>query len=120
MTPSPRTSETPNLRALVAMEADILSQQSKLDAARAKFKEKLARIAQSYGAPVVTVPAQPLVAANKNGHAKAKGKTSAVSVKYRDPRNPANTWSGRGRPARWLSAALKVPGTKREDFRVGT
>ena len=40
-----------------------------------------------------------------------------VGVKYRDPKNPQNTWSGRGRPARWLQDQLDK-GKKLEDFTV--
>lgn len=38
-------------------------------------------------------------------------------VMYRDPANPENTWSGRGRPARWL-ASYESAGRKRDEFRV--
>jgi DNA-binding protein H-NS len=39
-----------------------------------------------------------------------KGK-GTVAVKYRDPKNPANTWTGRGRMPLWMVAATK--GNKR-------
>jgi len=45
---------------------------------------------------------------------KAKGH---VAVKYRDPKSPGNTWTGRGRMPRWLAEAIRV-GRKREDFLV--
>lgn len=47
----------------------------------------------------------------------AARKTYPVPVKYKDPRNPKNTWSGRGRPARWLAAYEKA-GHKRDEYRV--
>lgn len=40
-----------------------------------------------------------------------------VGVKYRHPDDPSLTWSGRGRPSRWL-AELISKGHKREDFAV--
>jgi DNA-binding protein H-NS len=43
-----------------------------------------------------------------------KGKGS-VAVKYRDPKNPENTWTGRGRMPRWMAAATKG-GKAKEDF----
>ena len=46
-----------------------------------------------------------------------KGKGS-VAPKYRDPRNPENTWTGRGRMPRWLTAATKGGKAKREDFLI--
>lgn len=34
-------------------------------------------------------------------------KTGPVKPKYRNPKNPAETWTGRGRRPRWLEAELK-------------
>ena len=36
--------------------------------------------------------------------------------KYRNPANPDQTWSGRGRKPRWLTVALTSVGAKLEDF----
>ena len=48
----------------------------------------------------------------------SKGKTRMpAKVKYRDPKNPSNTWAGRGRKPKWLEAAEKK-GKKIEDFAV--
>jgi len=44
-------------------------------------------------------------------------KNGTAAVKYRDPKNSQNTWSGRGRPAKWL-ADYMAKGKKREDFLV--
>ncbi len=44
--------------------------------------------------------------------------TRTVSVKYRNPDNPSETWSGRGRTARWLAEKLKKRGVKIDDFAV--
>jgi DNA-binding protein H-NS len=41
-----------------------------------------------------------------------------VSVKYRDPQNPENTWTGRGRMPRWMAAATKGGKVKKDDFLV--
>jgi DNA-binding protein H-NS len=46
-----------------------------------------------------------------------KGKGSVV-VKYRDPQNPENTWTGRGRMPRWMVAATKGGKAKKEEFLV--
>jgi DNA-binding protein H-NS len=40
-----------------------------------------------------------------------------VLPKFRNPDNPSETWSGRGRQPRWLSAQLKS-GKQIEDFRI--
>ena len=47
-----------------------------------------------------------------------KGRKGKVAVKYRDPNNPENTWTGRGRPPLWLVAATKGGKAKREDFLI--
>jgi DNA-binding protein H-NS len=47
-----------------------------------------------------------------------KGKVGGVAVKYRDPRNPENTWTGRGRTPRWLVAALKGGKASKDDFLI--
>ena len=46
-----------------------------------------------------------------------KGRKGKVAVKYRDPKNPDNTWTGRGRMPRWLTAAMKN-GKARDDFLI--
>ncbi len=40
-----------------------------------------------------------------------------VAVKYRDPANPANTWTGRGRKPKWIEAKLAA-GTTLESLAV--
>jgi DNA-binding protein H-NS len=46
-----------------------------------------------------------------------KGKGS-VAPKYRDPKNPENTWAGRGRMPRWMVAATRGNKAKKEDFLI--
>jgi len=46
-----------------------------------------------------------------------KGK-GTVAVKYRDPKNRANTWTGRGRMPRWMAAATKGGKAKKDDFLI--
>jgi DNA-binding protein H-NS len=48
---------------------------------------------------------------------KRRGK-GTVAVKYRDPNNPQNTWTGRGRMPRWMVAATRGNKAKREDFLI--
>lgn len=52
---------------------------------------------------------------------KAKGKKVAqrIPIHYRDPQNPSHTWSGRGKPAKWITEAIGQGRAKSvEDFRV--
>ena len=49
---------------------------------------------------------------------KASGDARAiVAPKYRDPQNPENTWTGRGKPPRWLASAIAA-GKSKESFLI--
>jgi DNA-binding protein H-NS len=41
------------------------------------------------------------------GRGGRRGKRGAVAPKYRNPADPAMTWSGRGKHPRWFNDALK-------------
>lgn len=60
------------------------------------------------------VALQPYTASTKR---KSSQTGSAAPVLYRDPSNPDNTWSGRGRAARWISD-YEAAGRSREEFKV--
>lgn len=49
--------------------------------------------------------------------AKKRRKLGKVAPKYRNPANKAETWTGRGRPPRWMAPLLKK-GKKKEDFLI--
>ncbi|WP_158218841.1 H-NS histone family protein [Roseateles aquatilis] len=57
---------------------------------------------------------QPYIGAR--GFTKTKP-ASTAAVLYRDPANAENTWSGRGRTARWL-ADYEAQGRSRDEFKV--
>jgi DNA-binding protein H-NS len=57
--------------------------------------------------------AQPLKAAPP-----ARRQYPRVFPKYRNPNEPSETWSGRGKQPRWLAAALQA-GRKIEEFVIG-
>src|SRR5690349_6415745 len=67
-------------------------------AERSALKQRLADLAKAQGFSL-----EEIVGKGR----KARG---AVPVKYRDPKNPENTWTGRGRMPRWLVAATKARG----------
>src|SRR5262249_21184275 len=75
---------------------------------RAEVKEKMMALARESGFDLREL---------MGGGRGRKGMT--VSVKYRDPENPENTWTGRGRMPRWLAAATKGGKVKKDDFLVG-
>ena len=93
----------------------------------ASSPQRLASMAEALHLQMPT----PQVAPSGNGH-KAKPKTNkklksakavqrapAIPVRYRDPANAANTWSGRGKPAKWITDAIGQGRAKSiEDFRV--
>lgn len=47
-----------------------------------------------------------------------KGTRAPVAVKFRNPDNPAETWTGRGRQPKWLVAKLAKRGVTVDDFRI--
>ena len=53
------------------------------------------------------------------GRTRGKSKRAGVPVppKYRNPADPAQTWSGRGKRPRWFTAALKA-GKKEKDLAI--
>lgn len=93
--------------------ADLIAMRDQIDALLVRkqaeekevLKQKLAEMAKASGFSIDDVI----------GKGSRKG---TVAIKYRDPKNPANTWTGRGRMPRWMVAATKVRGVKKEDFLV--
>src|SRR5450759_1820537 len=52
------------------------------------------------------------------GAPRTRRKYPRVFPKYRNPEEPSETWSGRGKQPRWLAAALKT-GHRIEEFLIG-
>ena len=77
-------------------------------AERAALKQKMADMAKEHGFDMREL---------FDGRM-GKGKRGKVAVKYRDPSNSANTWTGRGRMPRWMTAATKGGKAKKEDFLI--
>lgn len=78
----------------------------KRDQERAALKDKITALAREHGFDV-----RELVGPGK-------GRNGSVAVKYRDPQNPENTWTGRGRMPRWMAAATKGGKVKKDDFLI--
>lgn len=53
----------------------------------------------------------------RTGRKLTKSTGSKVAPKYRNPANPSETWSGRGRPPKWL-AGLVQKGMAPSDFLI--
>jgi len=56
--------------------------------------------------------------AHLNGAYRERRKYPRVYPKYRNPEEPSETWSGRGKQPRWMTAALKT-GHTIEEFVIG-
>ena len=52
------------------------------------------------------------------GLPRERRKYPRVFPKYQNPKEPSETWSGRGKQPRWLSAELKA-GRRIEEFAIG-
>jgi DNA-binding protein H-NS len=68
---------------------------------RSTLKE-IRRMAAEVGFEVSFAKAAPAGGAK----AKAPGSRGKAVQKYRNPEDPGETWSGRGRPPKWVQAAL--------------
>jgi DNA-binding protein H-NS len=78
----------------------------KQDSDRAALREKMSDMAKAHGLTIQEV------------FGKGRKGKGSVAIKYRDPKNPQNTWTGRGRMPRWMVAATKGGRTKKEDFLI--
>lgn len=54
----------------------------------------------------------------KRGSTRKSTAGSKVAPKYRNPDNPAETWSGRGKHPKWMTQAMEAHGRKPEDFLI--
>ena len=78
---------------------------SKISAEKARLEQRLRELGQS-------TPDS----AKKVSHARRP--YPQVFPKYRNPTRPSETWAGRGKQPRWLTAQLRS-GKKLDDFRIG-
>ena len=89
-----------------------------------KVRAQLTKLAKAQGYSVEELfggaaPAARGRAASKAAKAPAKAvrKLGKVAPKYRNPANPKETWTGRGKQPRWL-AAHTAKGKKVEEFLI--
>ena len=75
---------------------------------QAALREKMEELAAEAGFELEEV-----VAKRRAGRKRGK-----VAPKYRNPSDPSQTWTGRGRQPKWLVAELKS-GKALEDFAIG-
>ena len=73
---------------------------------RAALRERMAGLAKEHGLSLDEI------------FGKARKGKGSVAPKYRDPKHPENTWTGRGRMPRWMVAATKGNKAKKDDFLI--
>lgn len=96
------------LEDLIAQAQDLIEE--KREQAVAKARAEIEKIAAGTGYSV-----QDLL--GLRGRGKRNGAKKTVADKYRNPKDPAQTWSGRGKRPRWLQEMLEK-GAKLENFLV--
>lgn len=102
---NPRDLDAMSIKQLKALEATIATLKTqKADRERVELKAKIERIAKDAGFTIKEL----FGAGRRNGHKK-------VAVKFSNPANKDETWTGRGRKPRWLAAKVKG-GAKLEEF----
>lgn len=112
--------QTLNVRQLDALIAAAEKRRARLAQRRgiAVVRAELAALAQSLGYTVEELFGTSTAPASGAPAKRApRRKGAKVSVKYRDPQNRRNTWTGRGRMPRWLAAKTRQ-GLSAADFLV--
>ena len=94
----------------------MLQIQQKHDEARAAKRAELEKQLAALGYGAQKRHGRPKGVGNRNRAARLNGKKGSVQAKYRDPKTK-ETWSGRGRMARWLKSKLEA-GEKIEKYLV--
>jgi DNA-binding protein H-NS len=78
----------------------------------AKLREKIHALVKAEGFSLEDVFGQ-----TRGGAGKARKSGGIVPPKYRNPADPEQTWSGRGKRPRWFNDALKA-GKKEKDLAI--
>lgn len=95
-----------SLKDLIQLERDVAAAiVERKHEEKAELKQKIAALAEQSGFDVGEL------------FGGRRGRRAPAAIKYRNPKNPDETWTGRGRKPNWLTAALKK-GQKIESFLV--
>jgi DNA-binding protein H-NS len=102
------------------LHALIANAESQMQEAQAKqvqtVREKIDAILKNSGLTLADI--YPSRGAGKAKGGKRGGKGS-VAPKYRNPANPSETWTGRGRQPLWVAAAVKKRGVTLDSLLIG-
>ena len=103
-----------SLKELIELQSDVATAIVDRKAAdKAALKQKMAELVAESGFTL-----DELVNGTKGKRGPKAGNGGTAPVKYRNPENPEETWSGRGRMATWLKDKIAKRGVKVEDFAV--
>jgi DNA-binding protein H-NS len=97
--------------------AALLKQRRDLDAQLAEIRE---RVIDEFKQKVLAEAEElevDLIALLLPNRARRNGRNDGVP-RYRDPENPDNTWSGHGRPPKWLADLIQA-GKDKNEFLAG-
>jgi DNA-binding protein H-NS len=105
--PRARAPENMSYAELTQLKArvDQLMVEKKIEA-RTEFRKKVASLAKAEGLSLEDVLGG------------KKDRRGSVAIKYRDPKEFANTWTGRGRMPKWLVAETRGGKAKKDDFLI--
>ena len=82
-----------------------------------EVRKKLAALAKAEGYTVAELFGGKSSAKAGAGKTAKTGPRGKVAPKYRNPANPKETWTGRGKQPRWMAEQVKK-GKKPEDFLI--
>jgi DNA-binding protein H-NS len=104
------------------LHALIANAESQMQEAQAKqvqaVREKIDAILKNSGLTLADI--YPTRGAGKaKTKAGKRGGKGSVAPKYRNPANPAETWTGRGRQPLWVAAAVKKRGVTLDSLLIG-
>ena len=101
----------PQVKALSYLELRVLSDvvkatmEEKSEAVRAELRQQMEAISEAYGLTVSEV-----VGNQKRRARKATTQARSKAVRYRNPQNAGETWTGKGRKPTWLRQKLEDGG----------
>lgn len=103
-----------SLEELVTRATELLAQRR--EEKRTAFVAEVAERAKHLGIPLDQLIAE-LSGKNQGTEGRVRRASHAAPIKYRDPHNPADSWSGRGKQPNWLRQKLSE-GRQIDEFLV--
>lgn len=105
-----------SLEELVARATELLAQRR--EEKRTAFVAEVSERAKHLGIPLDQLIAE-LSGRNQGSEGRGRRASHSAPIKYRDPDNPADSWSGRGKQPNWLRQKLSE-GRQIDEFLVSS